>query len=239
MNSLTDHQKTAIAQYRQLMANHPNLFTERALRPIVKDFDVIEAYAATYGTVLGVAAATPYSQFVIDLIESRLPDGTLHRFPYQRLISESQLKSGINVVVLATIANSGLGNLGDVIMLEEERHATGTNEIGLPRGFGEPELSGEQNALKELREESGYGGEKVSLLGSAYVDTGVTDSKIFYYHVAVTNHMTGSAEKEEAITNVSLVSLETLWDSVRTGKLKDSFTLQALAFYHSKQTNQP
>ncbi|MEL6160160.1 MAG: NUDIX hydrolase [Cyanobacteria bacterium J06554_11] len=237
MNPLTNHQKAALAQYRQLIAEHPNLFGTRALRPIVRDFDLLEAYAAEHSTVLGVAAATPYSQFVVDLVESQLPDGTLHRFPYQRLISASQLKGGINVVILATIENPQLGNVGDVVLLEEERHATGTTEIGLPRGFGEAGLSGEQNALKELREESGYGGEKVSLLGSAYIDTGVTDSKIFYYHVAVTNHMAGAAEHEEAITNVSLVSLESLWESVRSGELQDSFTLQALAFYQSHQNS--
>lgn len=237
MNPLTDHQKTALSQYRQLMASHPNLFTARALRPIVRDFDVLEAYAATHGTVLGVAAATPYSQFVVDLVESQLPDGTPHRFPYQRLISVSQLKGGTNVVVLATIENPALGEVGSVVLLEEERHATGTAELGIPRGFGEAGLSGEENALKELREESGYVGEQVSLLGSAYIDTGVTDSRIYYYHVAVTAHTPGRAEHEEAITKVSLVSFDELWASVRDGKLCDSFTLQALAFYQSHQAD--
>ncbi|MEL6855083.1 MAG: NUDIX hydrolase [Cyanobacteria bacterium J06607_13] len=235
MNSLTTHQKAALSQYRQLMAEHPHLFTERTLRKIVRDFDVLEAYAADNGTVLGVAAATPYSRFVVDLVESKRPDGTVYRFPYQRLLSVGQLQGGTNVVVLATIENQKLGEIGSVVLLEEERHATGTIEAGLPRGFGEAGLSGEENALKELQEESGYVGEKVSLLGSAYIDTGVTDSKIYYYHVAITDYQPETAGHEEGLVNVSLISLNDLWDKVRSGQLRDSFTLQALAFYQSFQ----
>lgn len=235
MPSLTQHQQQALSQYRQMMADYPDLFLHRKQRPIVQDFSVLEAYAKKHNIVLGVAAATPYSRFIVDLVESQSADGSLHCYPYQRLISASQLKGGVNVVVLATIHNPALGNVGNIILMEEERHATGSREQGLPRGFGEAGLTGEQNALKELREETGYVGEMVTCMGSAYIDSGVTDSKVFFYHVGVTDYQATPTEKGEIDGEVLLVSLEDIWKSIRTGLLRDSFTLQALALFERQR----
>lgn len=155
----------------------------------------------------------------------------MHRYPYQRIISTSQLKGGTSVVILATIQNPGLGKIGSIVLMEEERHATGSREQGLPRGFGEAGLSGEQNALKELREETGYIGESPSFMGSAYVDSGATNSKTSFYHIKIKGYQPSTAEEEEAIGEVSLLSLDDLWKRVRLGTLRDGFTLQALALF--------
>ncbi len=180
--------------------------------------------------MLGVAAETPHAYFIVDLVETHGPDGKPVRYPYLRLIYRKQLEGAVNTVVLGTIANPELGPVDSVVMLRQERHATGLFHLELPRGFGELNLSGEQNALKELREESGYTGDGARLLGMTYTDTGVMDAKVAFYHVPVTGKLEAVPELEEAIEEVQIISVAELWAKIHAGEVSDSFTVQALAF---------
>jgi ADP-ribose pyrophosphatase len=232
---LSQHQAEALDAYQTLQKDHPELFKGRVIRPLVLDRDALAGYAIEHKVVLGVAAETPYVYFINDLVESRASDGTLFRHPYLRVVSRGQLKGGVNVVVLATIENSDLGKPGSVILVTEERHALGAKEIELPRGFGEPGLSGEANALKELVEETGYIGERAYFLGSLNTDSGLTDSVVSYYHVPVLRRGPARPETEEAISKVSLLSPQDIWKAIRSGDIKDGFTAAALALYEDTQ----
>jgi len=228
---LTDHQTEALAAYRALMVERPGLFQGRTRRPIVADLDVVGAYAAAHGVVLGVAAQTPQILLVVDLVESRRPDGGVLRHPYLRVVSRGQLEGGVNVVVLATIADPALGPVGSIVLVDQERHALGACVTELPRGFGEPGLSGEANALRELEEETGYRGRSARLLGAAAIDSGMTDASASFYHVEVIARAAARPETSEAIAGVRLATPSELWDAVRSGAVRDSFTLQALALW--------
>ena len=192
---------------------------------------MLEAYAAENNVVLGVSAETPHALFVVDLVECRKHDGSILRYPYLRVVFPGQLQGAVNVVVLATIANSALGNPGDLILVEQERHALGTVELELPRGFGEPGVSGEQNAFRELREETGYVGEEAHFLGMTCPDNGLTGTLVAFYHVPVVRLEAPQQEISEVIHGVSRLSVSHAWEKIRRGELRDGFTLQALALY--------
>jgi ADP-ribose pyrophosphatase len=225
VTALTEHQRQALEAYRALTVSHPKLFEGRASRPIVLDPDVLAAYASEHGAVLGVAADTPYVLFIVDLVE----DGRSVRYPYLRVVSRAQLNGAVNVVVIATLEDPSLGRPGDIVFVEQERHAPGSRELELPRGFGEAGLTGEQNALRELQEETGYVGQQAHLLGSTLTDSGLTDCLVSFYHVPVTQRVASSPEAAELIRSVSLLSRDQAWDRIRSGELRDAFTVQALA----------
>ena len=103
----------------------------------------------------------------------------------------------------------------------------------MPRGFGEPGLSGEANALKELEEETGYIGEKAYLLGRLNTDSGLTDSEVSFYHVPVVRRGAPKPETKEAIRSVSVASRQDIWNEIHAGKIKDGFTLAGLALYEA------
>jgi ADP-ribose pyrophosphatase len=231
MPELTPQQHEALESYVRFMEQHPECFANRERRPIIHDRASLESYAAEQGIVLGLAATTRYIHFVIDLVESQTASGMKFRHPYMRLVSHSCLAGAINTVVLATIANAALGHVGDIVLLEQERHATGMVETELPRGLGEVGLTGEQNALKELQEETGFIGAEAHLLGSTYTDSGLMDSRVSFYHVHVTAKVASTPENQEAITRTWLASREEVWDAILEGRLRDSFTLQAIALY--------
>jgi ADP-ribose pyrophosphatase len=231
VTTLTDHQRQALTAYETLAVTHPDLFTRRAARPIVRDRKLLEAYAAENNVVLGVSAQTDHALFIVDLVESRNGDGSTLRYPYLRVVLRGQLEKAVGVVVLATIADPSLGNLGDVVLVEQERHALGTRELELPRGFGEPGMSGAQNAFRELREETGYVGEEAQFLGTTYPDSGISGAYVSFYHVPVVRLEAPQREITEAIRGVSLLSVSQVWEKIRRGEVRDGFPVQALALH--------
>lgn len=230
MSDLTVHQRAAVDAYQTLIEQRPELFRERPMRRIIQDRGVCERFAAEHDVILGVAAETRYSLFLVDLVESRV-DGAVRRHPYERMVSRAQLAGGTNVVVICTIQNPALGSVGDLVLVEQERHALGTCEVELPRGFGEPGLSGEANALRELAEETGYAGNEATLLGTTLPNSGMSDTTVSFYHVPATRLGRLEEEPTEAIKQVLLMPPERVWASILDGRIRDGFTVQALGLY--------
>jgi ADP-ribose diphosphatase len=231
---LTPDQREALDAYERFMEQYPEYFASRERRPIIRRRADLEAYTTKYGAV-GVVAATPHVYFVVDLVESRTTNGKGIRHPYARVVSRGQLEGATSTVVLATIADPTLGCMGDIVLLEQERHATGSVESELPRGFGEPGLTGEQNALRELREETGFIGEEAYQLGSTYTNSGLMDERVYFYHVPATARRSSSPESTEAIVGVRFASREEVWEEIMAGNIRDGFTLQAMALFEKHQ----
>lgn len=228
--SLTLQQQKAIGDYLYFEDLYPQLFAPRALRRIITDRTRLEDYAAKHHVVLGIAAQTPYVYFLLDLVEITDAHGHSVEFPYFRLVYRKQLDGAVNTVVIGTIANPELGPVGGIIMQRQERHATGQIHLELPRGFGEPNLSGEENALQELREETGFVGDSAFLLGKTLTDTGAMDAMVSFYRVEIIGQVTAESTSEEAIQEVQVLSLDAIWAKIRSGEVMDGFTVQALAF---------
>jgi ADP-ribose pyrophosphatase len=229
--SLTDHQRESLDAYEEFQKRYPSVFDGRRRRPIVLDHLRLEAYASEHSVTLGIAAATPYAYFVVDLVESMRADGGKLVHPYFRVIYRKQLDGAINVVILATIENPSLGRVGDIVLVEQERHATGTVEVELPRGFGELGMSGAQDALRELEEETGFIGSEARLLGKTFTDSGLTDAEIHFFHVAAVARRSAQPEIGEAILGLRFKSLEEIWEEIAQGRIRDGFTVQALALF--------
>lgn len=224
----------ALDAYEALMQEHPHLFVGRTARPIITEREQLAGYAAKNNVVLGVAADTDYVLFLVDLVESQQPHGGVWRHPYLRVVSRAQLRGGENVVVLATIEDSSLGPQGSIVLVDQERHALGTCETELPRGFGEHGMSGEANALRELEDETGFVGDGAHLLGSTTADSGITDATISFYHVPVVRRTVQRPETSEAIRKVHLATRQQLWERIQSGDIRDGFTLQALALFEMR-----
>lgn len=229
-NELSKAQIVGIEEYSRLLRQHPSLFSHRNRR-IVTDRQELESYASENDVVLGLSARTNYVYFINDLVEGTDQKGAKFYHPYFRVIYRRQLEGAVNTVVLPVIQNLALGNVGDIVLVEQERHATGTHEIELPRGFGEAGVSGEENALRELGEETGYIGATALYLGSTFTDSGLTDANVSFYYVPVTAREPSRPDREETIHKVHVVPINEVWAQIATGEIRDSFTLQALAFY--------
>lgn len=221
----------ALDKYFQLTNNYPQLFASRSDRSIILQRETLEDYARNNDTILGLVAETEYTYFIVDLLEKRDSTGNLTRFPYQRLVYKKQLEGAINSVVLGVIENGELGHVKTMVFVVQERHATGKKHLELPRGFGEIGLTGEENALAELKEESGYIGETATLLGKTYTDTGMTDAEVSYYMVPVIGRLEASPDQKESIAEVRLISFNETRRLITQQEITDGYTIQALYLY--------
>ena len=218
----------ALAAYFELQRAQPALFAGRPLRPIVLDRETLERYAAEHGVALGLLGETPYVYLVADLVERPGPDGAPVRFPYTRVIRKDALAGCCGAVAFGVIADAAAGRVGDVVLVRQERHATGRLETELPRGFGKPGETPEDVALRELREETGYRGRRASRLAHLTVDSGMEDGTVWVVRVDVDERAEPRADLREAIDRVLTLSVEELHEAVEQGRVRDALTLAAL-----------
>lgn len=126
-----------IEAYFEALAEYPRLFEPRRYRRLVLDRARLVSYAREHGVALGLTFSNDYVLVLVDLVEVGEGPATIVH-PYFRIVSRGQLLGGHNVVVVATVADPKLGNVGDIVMVEQERHALGRLMLELPRGFAEP-----------------------------------------------------------------------------------------------------
>src|SRR5487761_1409324 len=238
MAALSDHQLEALASYYRLFESHPEMFARRKRRPIVRDPHVLENFAAEHEVILGVVARTPYLWLVNDLVQSRDAADRPLLHPYLRIISPPQSPGGspptTGSVVLATIDAPATTSGELIVLIEQERHATGRLELELPRGFGQPGVSPSDQALAELRQETGYRGNLAYFLGATLSDSGTSDRSAAFFHVPVADQDERAPEDAEAITRVVLLTRDEIWRRIDSGEVRDAFTVQALALYERR-----
>ena len=139
---LSERQREALDGYWRLIESHPELFAERVSRPIVRDPAMIREFARENGADLGILAATRYLWLLNDLIQDSDESGEVIYYPYLRIIAPPGRGGVAGVVALATVRSEGAGGAESIVLVEQERHATGTLELELPRGFADPALTG-------------------------------------------------------------------------------------------------
>ena len=230
MNEISIYQKKALDDYFVFMDNHPEFFKPRKLRMIIRKRDLIEEYIRKNNTFIGVLVRTPYSIFIVDLVESRDIDNKYVQYPYQRSFNQKEIKGAVNVVILASIKNK-TSKIDEIVLVNQERHSTGEFHLELPRGFGEIGLSGEENSMKELREETGYIGSNSYFLGSSYTDSGTSNTKVSFYHIPIMKRINPNSDIAEPISNIELIPISKIWKKIINGEILDSFTIQALVLF--------
>lgn len=105
----------------------------------------------------------------------------------------------------------------------------------LPRGFGEPNLTVSENALKELFEESNLTAQKVSVLGRIVVDGGImtTEPYVVAIEAACNNGMKAN-DQDEFILDIKWFTKNELFNMIKNGEITDSMTISALTIAWAK-----
>lgn len=160
---------------------------------------------------IGVLAEDQWEYIVRDLVEH--PDGRIGG--YTRSISRTNLQGGIGVVVMPVQGDK-------VLLLKHFRHESRSWKWEFPRGYGEPGLTAEENAKKELLEE-------VGLLPKKLIEVGRHPGIALYY----AKLEDGQPRKpvDEAIQKIELINLDELENWIIKGQITDWFTIMAYIMY--------
>jgi len=153
----------------------------------------------------------------------RLPDASFTTFV--RPISWGTLDSGIaGVVVVPLLPDRRF------ILLKTFRPNVRSWSLEFPRGGKDPGTSLLSMLKKELSEEMGARIlEDPVRIGEVFPDSGFLASRVEIYRAKVEITGIGAHEATEAIKSLVFVSKEKLDDLVKSGEIKDGYTLSALA----------
>lgn len=163
---------------------------------------------------VGIVYRDQYMTLLRDAVQ--FPDGSLGT--YIRFVDWGDGVPG--VIVLPNYR-------GNVVLERHFRHATRTWHLELPRGFGAPGLSPEENARRELEEEIGAVVARLESLGMVYPDAGASTENDALFYAEIESYTV--PEEHEAISELLLVTVDEFERKMRDGEITDGFTLMAYA----------
>lgn len=168
-------------RYFELVQRHPELFTNPSADGITIELDPEkiqqieqevkqrlseQGLPAEWGNV-GIA----YEDQYILLLRDAVYFGNGKPGTYIRSIQEASVPG---VIILPVYQDR-------IVLTHHFRHATRSWHLEIPRGFGLPTMSSEENARRELYEEIGSSTATLHYLGRAHADTGMsTDCNEFF-----------------------------------------------------------
>jgi ADP-ribose pyrophosphatase len=114
-----------------------------------------------------------------------------------------------------------------ILLIRQFRHATGGDLWEIPAGRRDGDESHETTAVRELREETGYGCETLHKLTWIWTTPGFTDEVIHLY--LATGLTPGeSARESDEILDVHIVRWSEAQAMIRRGEIVDAKTIVAL-----------
>ena len=115
-------------------------------------------------------------------------------------------------------------------MLKQFRHSIRKDQYTFVRGFGEPNITPEQNVIKELKEEIGaIDIQKPKFLGKIVADSGLYGNEVSVFTVEIDSF--DFSLKREGIKEILLCSSQELETYISNKKINDGYTLSAYMLY--------
>lgn len=172
-----------------------------------------------YWIDIGVLAEDQWFYVLRDMVE--FPNGKVGG--YIRWINrKSSEGGGFNSVLMCVQEDK-------VLMIRKFRHEERSWSWEFPRGFGEPGLSAEKNARKELHEEIGVSNAKLTCLTK--VKEGKGGTAVFLVEIPKGQKIT--LETQEGIAKYRWVKMAKLEQLVKKSQLSDWFSLWAYVLFVS------
>ena len=163
-------------------------------------------------------------------------DSVVHQWAMFRLIRRTVTAPAGDVFERTFVSTPGavamvaVTDSGQVVLVSQYRASFDSLVREIPAGMRDIEGEApELTAVRELKEETGYSGSTVELLGTCLSSPGVTDSSVEVY--LVTGLKEGSPEPhgpEEAMMTVEHVSFARALEMVDSGEITDAKTSYGL-----------
>lgn len=212
-----------IDQYLQFITQYPHLTdNSQSQLPVISDREILlreqqrlyqiadEKQRPREWYDLGIVAQDAWVVVLRDLV--RFPNGSYGGY-IRTLNRRSQVdRSGKDVVILVRLENKYL-------LMKHFRHDDRRWHWECPRGFGEAGLSPEENAKKEVWEETGLEVIQLRQLNSQLEEIA--------YFLADCSGVIKKSDAEESIDSYHLADSQTMEQMLADGRISDPYTVRA------------
>jgi ADP-ribose pyrophosphatase len=164
-----------------------------------------------------------------------------HANPYYRVREDAVIRpSGMDgtYYVIETgpsVMVVPIASTGEIYLILQQRYPTKRFSWEVPAGAhdGGSDL---ENAMRELREETGLISDEWSKIGEVQVMSGIADHKSMVFIAKNVRETSDHMQEEEGITHMRKETLRRVFDMIRSGELNHSETITAvtLAALHLK-----
>jgi ADP-ribose pyrophosphatase len=119
-----------------------------------------------------------------------------------------------------------------VIMIRNERMATGETLWELPAGTREPGEPPENTAPRELIEETGYQAKEIEPMTNFYTSPGICNEAMYTYIARGLTFVGQNLDDSEKIT-VEAIKWPALLEMIKHGQVRDGKTIAAVLYYNT------
>ena len=164
--------------------------------------------------------------------------GIVYEDEYIRLVRDAvvfpDMSKGTYIRILPRRSESAVAVLpvsgGRILLLRHFRHSLRKWMWEIPRGFGEYGLTAEENAEKELREETGIKEIRLEYLGRICPDSGMSSDQVSVFFTEFpADCQLRKQDEREVVSEYRLISRKELREMAQSGEMIDGFTLSAVA----------
>ncbi len=121
---------------------------------------------------------------------------------------------------------------GEIVLVKQYRHPTGGYLWELPAGTAEPGEDPRDGAIRELREETGYGARSMRKLWEVYPSPGILNELLRFF--LAEGLCAGDADPDDGEElEARVVSLAEAWKMQERAEVRDAKTLLALLWLRS------
>jgi ADP-ribose diphosphatase len=117
-----------------------------------------------------------------------------------------------------------------VVMIKQYRHGSRQVTLEIPGGLVD-EADPREAALRELREETGYSGSRVTLLGSTNPNPAIFDNLCYTYLVEDATRTTDTSLEVDEDIEVELVPLSKVASLIQEGTINHALVIVAFHFF--------
>ncbi|MBX9678204.1 MAG: NUDIX hydrolase [Gemmataceae bacterium] len=206
-------------RYVQLKQIEPGLFPGSAQDPYRLIMDDAEVRRLSLDDKCGVVFENQYIRVLNEPVIG--PSGPV---AYLRILGAEGASPG--VCVLSRYEDR-------FVFIDIFRHPARGWLLELPRGFGDPGCSPEDNVRREVREEIQGEVDAITLFGPIYPDSGISGK--FDHVVFATLSNLDAFVPSEGIRERLLLTAEEIDQAICSGRIRDGFTLSALSMARAKR----
>lgn len=216
--NMSDSKNMEWKKYKQLVIDRPDDFKDNGNIHIVLDENIVRKFEVEHHKIIGVVYESKYHIMVVDLVYE--VEGQY--YAYERILPAVE-KEAVAVIPFHN---------GNVVLLQQYRHALRGYQYAIPRGFAEKKLSISDNVKKEIKEELSADVFSCDFCGKIEPDSGLTGKTVYVYSCNISDYKT--KKQYEGISDTVELSFEEmeLWISKR--RITDGFTLAAYSLLKSR-----